>query len=312
MDGIKSIIRPLAEEDFRDARRIMRLAFGTFSGVPDPANYRSDLDFIATRWRADPSAAFAAEVNGELVGSNFAVRWGSFGFFGPLTVRPDFWDRGIGQQLMQPIMECFARWGIRQAGLFTFAHSPRHVALYQKFGFAARFLTAVLSKEVRPGGNSLSWTKYSAAPQGDRERIHRGCFQLTDSVHPGLDLESEIRTIHAQGLGDTVLFWKDSELRGFGVCHCGPDTEAGHNKCYIKFAVAPTGPDFESLLDACEAFAVQGGLTHVDAGVNLARHEAYQHLLDRGFRTAFQGVAMHRPNEAAHSRPGVYVIDDWR
>ncbi len=32
----------------------------------------------------------------------------------------------------------------------------------------------------------------------------------------------------------------------------------------------------------------------------------------RGFRTEFQGVAMHHPNEEGYSRPGVYVIDDWR
>jgi hypothetical protein len=48
------------------------------------------------------------------------------------------------------------------------------------------------------------------------------------------------------------------------------------------------------------------------AGTNLARHEAYQHLLARGFRTAFQGVHMHQRNESGYCRPGLYVIDDWR
>jgi hypothetical protein len=32
----------------------------------------------------------------------------------------------------------------------------------------------------------------------------------------------------------------------------------------------------------------------------------------RGFRTEFQGVAMHRGNKEGFSRPGVYVLDDWR
>ncbi len=35
-------------------------------------------------------------------------------------------------------------------------------------------------------------------------------------------------------------------------------------------------------------------------------------MLARGFSTDFQGVAMHRPCEPGYSRPGVYVIDDWR
>ena len=35
-------------------------------------------------------------------------------------------------------------------------------------------------------------------------------------------------------------------------------------------------------------------------------------MLTHGFRTDIQGVAMHRPNEPGYSRPGVYLIDDWR
>jgi hypothetical protein len=43
---------------------------------------------VRTRWAADPSAALAAEVDGDLVGTNFVTRWGSVGFFGPPTVAP--------------------------------------------------------------------------------------------------------------------------------------------------------------------------------------------------------------------------------
>jgi hypothetical protein len=57
---------------------------------------------------------------------------------------------------------------------------------------------------------------------------------------------------------------------------------------------------------------VTRSLARIEAGTNLARHEAYGKLLARGFRTDIQGVTMHRPNEEAYSRAGVYVIDDWR
>jgi hypothetical protein len=46
--------------------------------------------------------------------------------------------------------------------------------------------------------------------------------------------------------------------------------------------------------------------------MNAGRREAYQRLLDRGFKTLQQGIAMHRPDDPGHSRPDVYVIDDWR
>jgi hypothetical protein len=54
------------------------------------------------------------------------------------------------------------------------------------------------------------------------------------------------------------------------------------------------------------------GMTRLLAGANMARHEAYRHLVARGFRTEIQGVAMHRQNDPGYCRPGVYVIDDWR
>jgi predicted N-acetyltransferase YhbS len=316
MDGINSIIRPLEERDIAPARRILRIAFGTFVGAPDPENRRADIDFVEPRWRMDPSAAFAAEVNGEIVGSNFASLWGSFGFFGPLTVRPDLWDKGVGKQLVQPAMDCFERWQVTQAGLFTFAESAKHIALYQKFGFWPRFLTAIVSKPVQITPNDAIWSKYSHVPQAEREAILNTCYRLTNSIYAGLNLEREIRAIDAQRLGDTVLVWKAQELAGFAVCHCGSGTEAGDNKCYIKFGAAAPGSDsarnFGRLLHACEAFAASRGMSHIDAGVNLSRHEAYRQLLDHGFRTATQGVAMHRPNKSGHSIPGVYVIDDWR
>ncbi|HEY6684525.1 MAG TPA: GNAT family N-acetyltransferase [Propionibacteriaceae bacterium] len=131
----KVAIRALREDELDAADRVMRIAFGTFVGVPDPITVFGDADLVRSRFRAEPSWAFAAERDGEVVGSNFATGWGSFGFFGPLTVRVDLWDRGIASRLMEPIIDLFDQWQLRQAGLFTFAHSPKHIGLYQKFGF---------------------------------------------------------------------------------------------------------------------------------------------------------------------------------
>jgi predicted N-acetyltransferase YhbS len=105
------IIRPLPAQDLAGAGHILRLAFGTFLGAPEPAQFWEDMDYTNTRWRADPTAAFGAELDSELVGSNFATHWGSVGLFGPLSVRPDLWNQDIGQRLMEPVIECFHAWG---------------------------------------------------------------------------------------------------------------------------------------------------------------------------------------------------------
>jgi GNAT superfamily N-acetyltransferase len=311
------LVRPLREEDLPTADHIMRLAFGTFLGLPDPLTFMGDADYVRTRWAADPAAAFGAEVGGELVGSNFATKWGSVAFFGPLTVRPDFWDRGVAQQLLEATMELFERWEIRHAGLFTFAESPKHVALYQKFGFWPRFLTPIMSKPVEPTAGSPHWSRYSEVSEDEREECLLACRELTDTIYEGLDLEREIRAVQAQGLGESVLLWDDSKLLGFAVCHCGPGSEAGSGACYIKFGAARPGAEaakiFGRLLDACEALASVEGMSRLIAGVNTARRETYRRMLARGFRAdILQGVTMHRPDEPGYDRPDVYAVDDWR
>ncbi len=101
-------IRPLRESELETADRIFRLAFGTFFGLPNPETFLADTDILRPRWKADPTRVLAAEVDGELVGTNAASNWGSVGFFGPLTIRPDLWNQGIAQRLMEPIMKKFS------------------------------------------------------------------------------------------------------------------------------------------------------------------------------------------------------------
>jgi GNAT superfamily N-acetyltransferase len=315
-------IRPLEENELEEADRIFRLAFGTFLGLPDPLMFLGDAGYVRTRWQADPASAFAAEVDGELVGSNFATNWGSVGFFGPASVRPDLWDKGVGVRLVEPVMERFAEWGIEHAGLFTWSHSPKHTYLYQRFGFWARFLTAIMSKSVverlMAGEDEpeSQWSRFSGLSEGDRDETLKACGELTGAVHDGLDVSGEIRAVASQDLGDTVLLRDDSGLAGLAVCHCGAGTEAGSGACYVKFGAIRPGPDagrnFERLLDACEALAVAEGMQVLIAGANMGRHEAYRALLARGFRIEIQGVTMHRPNEPGYNRPGVYIVDDWR
>lgn len=98
----------------------------------------------------------------------FCYPLGSVGFFGPITVHPDLWDRGIGKQLIAPAMECFDRWHVTHAGLFTFAQSPKHIGLYQHYGFLPRFLTAIMSKPVHSPTSPSQWSTYSALPESER------------------------------------------------------------------------------------------------------------------------------------------------
>jgi RimJ/RimL family protein N-acetyltransferase len=318
LDALLNVtIRPLRQGELSTADRIFRLAFGTFLGLPNPETFWADTDYLGPRWKADPTRVFAAEYEGKLVGTNVASNWGSVGFFGPLTVTPEFWDQGVGHILMGPVMEKFAEWGTQHKGLFTFPQSPKHIHLYEKFGFCARFLTPIMSKAVAPQSSAVAhWSKYSALKESERGEAANACRELADAVYDGLDLTREIDAVHGQQVGDTVLLVDDSTVIGFAVCHCGEGTEAGSGVCYIKFgAVRPgaaAGVQFTQLLSACEAFASSCGMARVSAGVNMGCDEAYRHMIKSGFRTDLNGIAMQQPNEAGYNRSDRYVISDWR
>jgi GNAT superfamily N-acetyltransferase len=303
-------VEPLEEGDLADADAVFRLAFGTALGLPEPARFAEGAELVRTRWRAAPGGAFKAVSGGELVGCALVARWGSSAVLGPLAVRPDWWDRGVGHLLWEARLPLLERWGATHAALFT-RPEPKNVHLYQRFDFWPGSLTALTAKQLTAGGAPATET----APDVQVDLLDE-CRRLTDAVYPGLDLEREIRMVADQGLGETVLVRDEDGLAGFAICHAGAGSEAGPGACFVKFAAARPGAEasarFTELLEAVEAYAAARGLSRLVAGVNTARHEAYRTLLERGHRTLAFGVAMHRGNEPAYDRPGVYVLDDRR
>jgi RimJ/RimL family protein N-acetyltransferase len=319
------VIRPLQEAGVAAADRIFGEAFSKFLGLADPRDFTRDRALIATRWRADPQALLGAFLDDTLIGSCVITRWGSFGFIGPVSVRPDFWDKGVAKQLVAAAVGFLEESGIRQAGLFTFAGSPKHIALYQKFGFWPQCLTPVMAKQtaqvqkfgVLPEMGWREWLAgYSGLSPAERTRCLAECAEITDRIFPGLNVATEIRAITDQRLGETILYRDTRGLAGFACCHVGAGSEAGSNATFVKFAAVRPGDDapenFARVLDLCEILASEEGCGEIVVGINTARHAAYRHIVERGFRTLLLGVAMLRPNEPAFNRPDCFVIDDLR
>jgi predicted N-acetyltransferase YhbS len=309
-------IRQMREQDADIADRTFRVAFGTFLGMPEPERFAGEAEMVRARAAADPSAALVAEAGGDFAGSNFVVDWGSVGFFGPLTVRPDLWNQGVAQKLLDATIGVFERLGTRHMGLFTFPHSTKHVYLYQRFGFWPRFLTAIMSRQVVQGGEENFADRYSRLPASERDRVLNECAELTGSIYEGLDLRREIEAIANRELGETLLVQQGGRIEGIACCHFGRASEADAGECYVKFAaVRPGGgvaSGFDRLLDAVQAFSAAEDLQRVTAGVNTARRMAYRQMMARGFRTMLQGVTMHRPDEPGYDREDVFLLDDWR
>ena len=225
-----------------------------------------DRDLMTPRWRSAHVKVVAAREGERLIGSNVATRWGSFGFFGPLTVLPEYWDRGVAQKLLAATMTIFDRWGVRHTGS---VHVP---AQCQACGLVPEIrLLAALSY----GGHDAhagSWAHRRAraavgvSPGAGANRLFTPARKLTNKIDKGLDLTGEIRAVLAQRTGDVVLTYTRGTLDAFAICLNGPGSEGGGKTCYVKFGAARGGAGaggrFDKLLEACEAFAASRGATY--------------------------------------------------
>ena len=115
--------------------------------------------------------AFAAEMDGRLVGCGFVMNWGSVGILGPLTVDVDLWSCGIARAMMPAMIDYMDREGFAVQGLLTHPQSPKHIRLYEAFGFRMDLITGVMDKTV---DLDLPWPDpvrlYSELSEAEREQ----------------------------------------------------------------------------------------------------------------------------------------------
>lgn len=311
----KITIGPLKPHEVEEAGRIARLAFGTFLGLPNPLDFMGDRDLITPRWKSSNAKIVAARDGGRLIGSNVVTRWGSFGFLGPLTVLPEYWDQGAAKLLLEATLKIFDKWGVTRTGLCTFPHSPKHIGLYQKFGYWPQYLTPIMLKQPTGNGTKAPPILLSQRTKTQRDEAIRACARLTHKLDRGLDLTEEVRSVLKSKVGEVVLIHTRATLDGFAICMIGLASEGGEKLCFVKFGAARggagAGERFERLLAAIDAFAASRGVP-IEAGVNLAREDAYKRMRAHGYRTQMQVVALQRPHLSGFNRADAYVMDDWR
>lgn len=309
-------IKALNTSHLTELESLVRVAFAKHIGIPDPNSFNSGAS-LASRFEVAADGAFGTFIDNKLVAAIFCTPWGSFGFFGPLVVLPEYWGSGLAQALIEKADQFFKDKNIELAGLYTFSNSPKHLALYQKFGYWPKQLTALMSTEISllapANAETTATAKRFSQFDGATQQAHlEAARKLCNGIYPGLDLSTEVKALASCKIGDTIFIEKDGATIGFAVCHFGHGSEATSNSCYIKFAAASDQEQFSRLLSECRKLSSAVGVTHLMAGVNTARHEAYKTMLQSGFKMQAIGVAMLRADHDGFNRPGVFVIDDWR
>jgi hypothetical protein len=207
-----------------------------------------------------------AEVDKEIVGSNFLDERSVIAGIGPITVDPSVMNRTIGRQLMLDVMERASREKFPGVRLVQIAYHYRSLSLYTKLGFDTR---ETLSAMYGPTLNVAIPEHLVRAATGDDIEA---CDHLCRSIH-GHDRHGELRDAITQRTANVVELL--GEISGYA-------TGIG----WGSHAIGQTNEDLKALIAAAPAFQAPGFL------VPTRNSELMRWCFDRGLRIATQATLM--------------------
>lgn len=322
-------IRRVRKGDLSKVRDVVEQAFGDFYERQlgtRPRQVFGGAQYVHHRWLMEPWGCFVAEEGeGKIVGAAVTVIWGSVGLVGPLAVLSTYQNQDIGQQLLKAAQGFFEENKVTLQGLASYPSSPKHLLLFQKFGYKPKGLVAITSKpldrrEIVQATQAMKPTvsvrRFSALEESRKKTVMQKLRRITSSVYRGLDLSKEVEIVDGLALGDTVLLERGRELIGFAIYHSPGVSEASQGTLYVKYLAIDfrhRRPEhFHHLMAALEELAHGAGLRRVVAPAYTYYWAAYQGLLERGYSIDFTMVRMKRGKIEEYERPIDLVLDDWR
>jgi predicted N-acetyltransferase YhbS len=238
------MLRPVAPKDASLAGAICHAAFKTIAeqhGFPPdfPSVQAATGLFDHLVSRSDVHGVIA-EIDGQVVGSNFLWAEEAVAGVGPITVAPLVQNRHIGRSLMQAVIERARDLGIPAVRLLQAAYHARSLSLYTSLGFDVREPISVMQG---PALNlHIAGSAVRTATGADMEAMNDLCRR----IH-GHTRARGVRAALEQG---TVAVVER------GGCVTGYTTGIG----FLGHAVAETIEDLQALIGAAASFPGPGFL----------------------------------------------------
>lgn len=252
-----------------------RIAYQAFGAISSSHNFPNDFPSVEiaiqelTSLLSNPGFySVVAEIDGEVVGSNFLDERSPIAGLGPVTVDPRVQNRQVGRLLMLDALERAERQQRPGVRLVQAAYHNRSLSLYAKLGFQVREpLACVQGSEL---GEAIPNRSVRIAVESDLEACNRLCVR----VH-GHDRAGELRD--AVAAETAVVVESGSGVTGYATS-IGFD---GH-------AVGQMNEDLEAMIASAREFAGPGFLVPTRNGA------LFRWCLDQGLRVVQVMTLMSR------------------
>ncbi len=146
--GMSTKLRPGAPDDAAVCGQICFEAFGSIAAAHGfPSDFPSPevaTGLVGMMLGHPGFYSVVAEIDGQVVGSNFLDERSPIVGVGPITVAPGAQDGGVGRELMDDVLARAVDSGAPGVRLLQSAYHSRSLALYTKLGFSVRATLACM------------------------------------------------------------------------------------------------------------------------------------------------------------------------
>ena len=262
-----------------DAKGVGKIIFDAFSGIADRHGFPREFPTVdigidvASYFLSNPGfySVVAEDTKGnsnKVVGSNFLdERSNIVAGVGPITIDPNFQDKGVGRQLMSNVMERARSKNYPAIRLLQAAYHNRSLALYTRLGFDVREPISTL--QGKPISEVISGRSVRVATESDLET----CNAICRAIH-GHDRNGELRDSIKQGIAKVVL-------------HGDKITGYTSGLTYFNHSVGFTNDDLKALIASATDCYGGPGILIPTRNANLFRW-----CLDNGLRLVHQLTLM--------------------
>jgi predicted N-acetyltransferase YhbS len=231
----------------KDAEACGTICYKAFKGIAEHHSFPPDFPFpeVAIKVISDLLAhpkfyGVVAELDGQVVGSNFVDERSVIAGIGPITVDPAVQNRAVGRELMRHILDRIEKQRFPGYRLVQAAYHGRSLSLYSKLGFVVREPLSMM--QGPPLATKVPGCTVRPATTGDLD----ACNQVCSKVH-GHNRGGEVLDAIRQGTAAVVEH--EGRITGYTTA-----------VAFFGHTVGETNEELKALIGAAPAFHGPGFL----------------------------------------------------
>lgn len=244
------MIRKMEFKDIEAIKEIDKICF--------KVDNKRTTEGILGYMEASNNSSIVYEEGGKVIGFNFIHIWGSFAWFGPLGVHPEYKNKGIGKALVKETIKILREdYKVSTIGLNTMPESQYNVGFYMSLGFTPLKLSLSLKKQLDYliTSEPIALKKYDVKEIDIREEINYLALRedlniLSREIIDNFDLTSELQLIRNKAFGTILKLEENNTTRGIIICYTKSIREGYSKNLQIKLAIMDNNIDYKEAIDA--------------------------------------------------------------